>query len=300
MAGETNKSTFELVNELITAISHILWPIVVLVVVYIFKTEISSLLNRIRKGKFFGQELELDEEIKQFKIATEIASNSITVDENLLKNEEKKNDEKLNEILESSITDPTIAIIMLSREIEKELRNISGAFGILDKLEYKSISNTFEFLIERNLVSNTILKSVKIFLDLRNKIVHGKAIEDEKQIIRVIDIGSNLLETLKNIPRAKYIVFKTDIDLFSDPECKNIRPDIKGIILETISPENIHISYNLRPTNVEDYKVGDSITWEWSFRNIWDKTFYKNPDDGRIINAFDSSAEFIGRPFRKL
>jgi len=294
---ETTKTTFELINEFIVAISKILWPIIVLVIVIMFKKEIASLLKRIRKGKLFGQELELDNEIKEFKKVTDKASESIIEDSTTTKDKDTK---RSDEILKNSIDDPIIGVVMLSREIEKELLNITASTGLLKQLQNKSVAYTFQVLVERKQLADSILKSVKIFWDLRNKIVHGKVIEDEKQIIRVLDIGTNLLDTLKNIPRAKYVVYKKDIDLFSDPKCEIKRTDVKGVILETISPESTHTSFNLRPTTKNYYQENDSVAWEWSFDNQWDKTFYKDPDTGKIIKPFDSSAEFVGRPIKNL
>jgi hypothetical protein len=296
---ENTKTTFELINELIIAISKILWPIIVLAIVIIFKKEIASLIKRIRKGKLFGQELELDNEINEFKKVTNKASESIAEDSNTKKDtniETKRSDE----ILKSSVDAPTLGIVMLSREIKKELQHIAASSGILKDVQNKSVAYTFQVLVERKQLADSILKSVKIFWDLRNKIVHGKEIEDEKQIIRVLDIGTNLLDTLKDIPRAKYIVYKKDVDLFSDQKCENKRTDVKGVILETISPEGTHTSYNLRPTTKNYYQEKDSVAWEWSFDNQWDKTFYKDPDTGEIIKPFDRSVEFVGRPIKNL
>lgn len=296
---QNTKTTFELINELIIAISKILWPIIVLVIVIMFKKEIASLLKRLRKGKLFGQELELDNEIKEFKKATNKASESIAEDKSAKKDSSIKTNSS-DEILNQSTDDPTLGIVILSREIEKELRHIAASSGILKDVQNKSVAYTFQVLVERKQLADSILKSVKIFWDLRNKIVHGLDIEDEKQIIRVLDIGTNLLDTLKDIPREKYLVYKKDVDLFSDPKCENKRTDVKGVILETISTEGTHTSYNLRPTTKNYYQEKDSVAWEWSFDNQWDKTFYKDPDTEKIIKAFNSSAEFVGRPIKNL
>lgn len=296
---ENSKTKFELINDLIVAISKVLWPIIVLIIVIMFKKEIASLIKRLRRGKLFGQELELDNEIKEFKKVTNKASESIVEDKSIKKNANIKTNNS-DEILKQSVDDPILGVVMLSREVEKELLNIAASSGILKDVQNKSIAYSFQVLVERKQLAESILKSVKIFWDLRNKIVHGKEIEDEKQIIRVLDIGTNLLDTLKDIPRAQYIVYKKDIDLFSDPKCEIKRNDVKGVILETISAEGIHTSYNLRPTTKNYYQENDSVAWEWSFENKWDKTFYKDPDTEKIVKAFDSSAEFVGRPIKNL
>ncbi len=41
------------VNEFIIALSSLLWPIVTLIIVVIFKKDLSDVSRRIKKGKFF-------------------------------------------------------------------------------------------------------------------------------------------------------------------------------------------------------------------------------------------------------
>lgn len=48
---------FKSINELIIALSKLLWPVVILVVIVLFRSDITTLLNRVRKGRLFGQEL---------------------------------------------------------------------------------------------------------------------------------------------------------------------------------------------------------------------------------------------------
>jgi hypothetical protein len=64
MVGEANSppatSMINGIAQLITAIASILWPIVLLIGLPIFKQEIRSLFGRLRRGKMFGQEIELD------------------------------------------------------------------------------------------------------------------------------------------------------------------------------------------------------------------------------------------------
>lgn len=56
------------VAALIQAISSLLWPILVFLVVIVFRNQIEEVLGqfkRMTKGKFFGQEIELSEAILQ-------------------------------------------------------------------------------------------------------------------------------------------------------------------------------------------------------------------------------------------
>ena len=55
---------FKLINELIVALASLLWPIVTLIIVLVFRSDLAALLKRVRKGKILGQEMELDPMVK--------------------------------------------------------------------------------------------------------------------------------------------------------------------------------------------------------------------------------------------
>jgi hypothetical protein len=289
------KSTFELINELIIAISHLLWPIAFLTTVFIFKSEISEILKRIKKGKFFGQELELEREISEFKNVTEKASESIPI----LQEENDYEKDEIEYILSKSAEDPKIGILLLARQIEKEILEISASTGHVKEFLGKPIKLTFELLAQNNFVSKDILTSVRIFWELRNQIVHGRDVED-KNLIQVLDIGVTLLKTLKAIPHTKHFVFKKNIELYSDKKLEHIRNDVVGIIIENISPNGLEKHYQIFPTTKRDYEEGLHVAWEWSFDNIWDESWYRNPKTNEIESAFTGSAEFVGRPIKEL
>jgi hypothetical protein len=59
------KTTFELINELILAISELLWPILAFIAILVFKKDINQILNRIKRGKILGNEFELDKEVDE-------------------------------------------------------------------------------------------------------------------------------------------------------------------------------------------------------------------------------------------
>ena len=55
------------VTELLKAIAPLFWRIVFLAVVLIFRKNIQDIFSRIRRGKMFGQELELSEVVEEAK-----------------------------------------------------------------------------------------------------------------------------------------------------------------------------------------------------------------------------------------
>lgn len=293
---EAPKTTFELINQLIVAISQLLWPILVLLLVLLFRKEISGILKRLKKGKFFGQEVEMEKEISEFKTITEKASESLPKEDNI----SKETDSHIKLILSKSSEDPKIGIIMLSREIEKELTKITASMGLLSDLKNKSAKQSFELLEERNYIAKSVLESVKVFWDLRNQIIHGKEVEDNRQLIQVLDIGVTLLNILKAIPHAKHIVIKSNIELFSDSKCINKREGVVGIKLESKSSGGLDTTTYIFPTQKLNYVVGSEVAWEWNMSNILNETWYYESENSEIKSAWLGSAEFIGRPIKEI
>jgi len=293
---EVPKTTFELINQLIVAISQLLWPILIFLLTLLFRKEISGILKRLKKGKIFGQEVELDIEISEFKNITKRASESIPQEDKKLKDA----DDEVKLIFSISSEDPKIGIILLSREIEKELIKITASMGLLNDFQNKSARQAFKLLEERNYITKSVLGSVKIFWDLRNQIIHGKNIEDERQLIQVLDIGVTLLNTLKALPHAKHIVFKSNLELFSDDKCKNKRHDVVGLILESFSSGGFDKHIHVLPTRKLDYIVGSEVAWEWNMNNIWNETWYIDSESKEIKTAWSEAAEFVGRPIKEI
>jgi hypothetical protein len=51
--------------DLLRAIAALLWPLLAFVILFLFRREIRDILRKVKRGKFFGQELELDSQQKQ-------------------------------------------------------------------------------------------------------------------------------------------------------------------------------------------------------------------------------------------
>jgi len=53
--------------ELLRAISTLLWPAFALWLFFTYKEEIRALLRRIKRGKLFGQEIELEDSLQRLQ-----------------------------------------------------------------------------------------------------------------------------------------------------------------------------------------------------------------------------------------
>ena len=277
--------------EVTDIITKLAWPIVFLVVFFTLKKEIISLFPRFKRLKLFGQEFELDKEID--KLEDKVKESK---EEGIGLNKSNNDDGTIQHVLDTASREPKVGFLLLATEIEKEIRNLFAISGLLAGKNYVGPKQALSLLVEKGYLHQNTLSSLEIFRDLRNKIVHGHDEEDKEKIIRVLDIGLTLFKVLKAMPHETNIVYAPDVDIYSDSECKHMINDAKGLIMETISPGGAEKLFRIFPTTkIGYYKKGEQIAWEWSFGKVWNDTWYKDVKTKKIKQAWNSSAEFIGR-----
>lgn len=290
---------FKLINELLAAIAKLLWPLITIIIILLFRSDLSAILKRLRKGKLFGQEMELDPYVEEFKKTVEEAQEEIPdseIEEEEYDKEIKETDKDIREILEAAKISTELGVIKLSSILEREIRVLAGSLGQTTSKHRISSVNLFRRLVEKGYLPQHTTKSLQIFWDLRNKIIHGHKQKNERNILKVLDIGLVLLKTIKSIPHEINVIYHSGVDIYSDEQCNNLIPDVKGIILETTSPGRAQQFKRIFPTTrPEYYKKGKIVTWEWDLSRIWDKAWYKDPDTGEIKQAWGSAGEFVGR-----
>ena len=81
------------ISELIKALASLLWPILGFVSIFLFRSEISNAIGRIKKGKFLGQEVELNDEIVKLQQTAAVASEEVAL---LPQSTNEKDEEKIN------------------------------------------------------------------------------------------------------------------------------------------------------------------------------------------------------------
>lgn len=290
---------FKLINELIVAIAHFLWPIITLIIVLVFRRDIAALLRRVRKGKLFGQEMELDPAVTEFHKAVQEAQEEIpesSVGEEQFEKEAKELDRDERDVLETAKINPELGVIKLSSILEREIRVLAGSLGQLGQRSRSTATQLFRLLVEKGYLPAHTTKSLQIFWELRNQIVHGHAPKEDRNVLRVLDIGLVLLRTIKSIPHEINVIYQPGVDLYSDLECTHKIEGAKGLILETTSPGKAEVFKRIFPTTrSEYYQRGRRVTWEWDLSRVWAQTWYIDPDTKKKKKAWDSAGEFAGR-----
>lgn len=295
---------FPIVIQLIDVMAKLaaaaLWPIVLFVLVMLFKGEISSVIKRIKRGKVFGNEFELSEELDKLAKTAEKAQREIYVPPSPSEPHAKplqieSSEGDVEKIISIASDKSEFGLMLLAQTIEKEMKRLLAVTGHLGGRRSVSYRDMAEYLGRNSTVSDNLRKSLDLFGDVRNKIVHGHDSVDKENLIRTIDIGLTILSAIKAIPHEKNIVAHPGADMFADQEGHQPIEGVKALILETMAPEVSNKLTRVFPTTKTHYRQGMTVSWEWNMDKIWDRCYYRDPWTSEIKKGWDSSAEFVGR-----
>jgi hypothetical protein len=297
-----SKSVFELIIDLISALVKLAFPLIILIIVLIFKKEISGILKRIKKGKILGQEIELSEEIDKLgeNIVQESKNLPFSIDSKM-KMLSTKEEVKLNEeavvIIKGAEEKPIEAVELAKNQVEKELINLIATYGLIKYFEkgfnfFKAVA----LLQNRGVISSSTAISLRNYYELRNKITHDPSEANKDEIIRFVDLGIVLAGAISAIPRETYEVYEPNVEIFKDAKCSVKYAGVWGILLKVISPGGKIENFRIYPTTRKDYKKGQVLSWEWDLSKTWGEAWYKEPGTDNIKTAWTEAGEFVGRP----
>lgn len=263
-----------------------------------FKPEISNLLGRLKKGKFLNQEIELESEVKDFDESVQLAVKEANLlqeasETEIPKIESEQIETEINQILDDSKNNLELAVIRLSNLLEKESKLVLGSMGFLPRGRRLVGINAVRELSGRSFLPDYMMDSLLRFWDLRNKIVHGKGDIDENEILKILDIGIVLLKAIRSIPHEVHIV-KDTVDVFEDSECKNIKNGVKGIIVESKTPDGGLLRRLFHTSKTDYYKPENRVSWEWDITTKFGESWYIDKNDGSK-KKIGGSLDFIGR-----
>lgn len=286
------------IAELLKAIAALLWPLGALFALYIFKPQIRDLLVRLKRGKLLGQEIELNESLARLDetaiaVESEVASLPPTQTQLSIIHERQESD-TISHVLSLSAQSPKASLLVLASEMERELRQLLASLGLLSGARHMPFQQAIEVLNDRGGLPRHVTSSIKLFRDVRNRLVHGLAANPD-DILRAIDSGVTILRSLQAIPHETNIVYHPGVPVFYDAQCEKPIDGVKGVILQTESPGGASKMFRIFSTTRTHFQKGRKVAWEWSNEHVFGQAWYRDPDTNEIKNAWTSSMEFIGR-----
>lgn len=291
----------ENIAPILQAVASVAWAGFAFTALFVLRSGIISALGRLSKAELFGQKIELREELQELQASASAASFEARVgDMQVSAPPPERSDEKEEKfeaivatILDQAKVTPKLALIALSAELEKQARQELAVRGLLKDRRHVAITEALRELGAYGFPPN-LIGSVRLFMDVRNKIVHGKTATDD-DAVSALDSGLTILRALNALPKETNVVFHSGVNLFRDKDCLIPIANVKGVILETTSAGGMVKSFRIFPSTQIHFREGETVAWEWNMQNTWGQAWYKDPDNGVIKKAWDSSTEFVGR-----
>ena len=153
---------------LIQAIASLIWPLLVAGIVLFYRKEIKGLLGRIKRGKFLGQEIELESSLNRLQesanaVAAEMPSRSTVLTDDAVSYTTESipltSVNTVDRVLEAAKDFPYVALMMLSDLIDKELREIIYSQGEVDRPLPYTTANVQRVLSEREVLPPHLLSA---------------------------------------------------------------------------------------------------------------------------------------------
>jgi hypothetical protein len=207
------------VADLISATASLLWPILAFMVITWFRPELRALLARIRKGKFLGQEIELDQmldntneavvEAETVSAATGTAEGTSSAVAQAAPIDDRTEidavQNEIEEVLRESARSPRIGLMLLSSKLDRAARDLALAIGLdVSRRSGAPLNILIRELVQAERITLQDANALRLFNQVRNQIVHGHD-ADDNEVARAIDSGTRLLRLLLSTPRAPQI-----------------------------------------------------------------------------------------------
>ncbi|MGI4750540.1 MAG: DUF4145 domain-containing protein [Janthinobacterium lividum] len=207
-----NIQHYELLKIILDFIGTVIWPIIIVILVSLFKTQIREFFTRAKKLELPGGfSVEIENDIQQAKeLATEIKTDRKPEIEKFIKEKGVRFQSDanmkmlqlgltpspsgldLNYYKSISETDPRLAIVGLRSDLEIMLRNLAKGFSISIK-EKDSAAKIVSLLYENGAITSKQFEFMNTLFRIGNAAAHGIQISRE-QTIEVLEIAEVLVK----------------------------------------------------------------------------------------------------------
>jgi hypothetical protein len=194
-------------SDVIKALAALAWPLAIIILLLLFKRDVKALISRLRRGKFLGQEIELEADLNRLERATQqLPQTPPPPPEAEPPTPAVPGDSpppKLDplgvarQILTEAGTSPKAALMLLAAEVEAEVRKVLTNHGIRPTTRGNVLSALRE-LEGHPAFPSEMRDLIPLFYRVRNQVVHGFD-ADPDDALRAVDIGLRLLSALRNL-----------------------------------------------------------------------------------------------------
>ena len=280
------------IAEFTEALAKLAWPLAICVIVLAFRSEISDLIKRFRGGSVGDKRFDFDpssdtmqkfvsmiEEHKKEKNKSDKKDKDIyetetgndrpeyvsyfqNIDFNSFLGTAESAEGRFAKYISSMVTnDPKSAIVLISAELERRLREVVAAkIDIMSAEKAISLTRAARMLESRDVLSEDFIGALREFSKVRNAIAHGGNLEGV-ETENFAYLGLDILRFVKEIPRERFFVEYILKDVFYDD---SLQEKIDGEILIVVSGGLTGATGTVEPVLNQDLKavkVGDELAF---------------------------------------
>ncbi len=205
--------SYELLKIILDFIGTIMWPVTVLIIIYLFRTEIQKLLLRAKKVELpGGVSLEtLEQDISQAKeLSVEVEKERKPEAKEIISKVTPAVESEANrKMIEVGLTpspsgldlnyyrnivdiDPRLALIGLRADLETMLKNLAKGFNV-SVSDRDSSSKILSKLFDKGAITSRQFQFINTLFKICNSAAHGTLITKE-QALEVLEIGDVLVK----------------------------------------------------------------------------------------------------------
>lgn len=290
--------------EVLKAIGAVAWPLVVVVIAWIFRSELQGLIGRLSSAEVLGNKFTMEPQLDALENKAaqasvenvpEIAAEEVPQGGDVpvaAAEGESEVDEFIADVLEEAGRNPKLGLMLLSMGLDRLSRRIAKARQTPNQSSISHVVRELQPTLPVNITA-----ALEDFRAIRNKIVHGMS-ATQNDIIRAIDSGIMIYRALSNVSLPLFKVITPHVELYQDPAGQRKFPFHHGVEVKNLNDDSSELPL-IYPTRLH-FSEGDLIVPAWNMNTVLREIYYRKADTGEIVLQWTESAEFAGEVIEQL
>lgn len=272
------------------------WPIVVVLVVLVFRRPLIQALDNATEVKIAGQSIQIARErldmldmlIAQLERAEKLPDNGPQVDLH-------------GRVMDGAKADPLVGLSELDVALRAEINTLALTNGWVDDLAKGPNDLWYQLLRvhQLNRSAPESLPALFLFSELLDAALTQRAEFRSGDIFRTIRVGLRVHAFVQSIPQRVSTVLESRLPVYADRDRSQPRTDIHAVLIRTQHTPKEDPVERVWPSN-RHYEPGTRVTWIFDDTQWWDASWWYNPQtDEPILVWKNGRYSFNGEPLQQ-
>lgn len=145
------------------------WPVAVFAIALLLRTQLRDLIKRIRRGRFFGQDVEFGDDLERAEEVTAVAVAQVRSSARL----SPSSDSETADVNDRAQSNPSGVIIDSWERLADAVNELSTVHGFKTRNPY-AVTEIATHLAKDGVVNTAFVESTAYLQGLRNRVAHGR------------------------------------------------------------------------------------------------------------------------------